>query len=203
MPVKKRIVPPEDLIGAAISSAMHGYQNLDTLASCIGRIIDTEAWRHASLKRRPDRPYSSFWDWVTWKLPDGMETTEEKLMAMLAGFPEVHRKALGLTPEAGPKPAKNVVANPTGVNQHTKSEDTLPGKASNYGRTAESILARLKRDAPEIAQAFVEGEYPSAAAAGRAAGIPWLQPKTPLQKVLALIPKLSSEDRDAVRRALT
>jgi hypothetical protein len=96
-----------------------------------------------------------------------------------------------------------VVANPTGVNQHTKSEDTLPGKASNYGRTAESILARLKRDAPEIAQAFVEGEYPSAAAAGRAAGIPWLQPKTPLQKVLALIPKLSSEDRDAVRRALT
>ena len=200
MPVKKRIVPPEDLIGAAISSAMHGYQNLDTLASCIGRIIDTEAWRHASLKRRPDRPYSSFWDWVTWKLPDGMETTEEKLIAMLAGFPEVHRKALGLTPKARPEEGGAPEGN------KNASKEKQPGVTHSCfadKKSAQGILARLKRDHPQIAQAFIEGEYPSAAAAGRAAGIPWLQPKTPLQKVLALIPKLSSEDRDAVRRALT
>lgn len=201
MPVRKRIVPPEDLIGAAISSAMHGYQNLDTLASCIGRIIDTEAWRHASLKRRPDRPYSSFWDWVTWKLPDGMETTEEKLMAMLAGFPEVHRKALGLTPEAGDKEGGAPEGNKNASKEKQPTAAVSCSKVKN--NSAEGILRLLKRDAPEIAKAFIEGEYPSAAAAGRAAGIPWLQPKTPLQKVLALIPKLSSEDRDAVRRALT
>ena len=52
----------------------------------------------------------------------------------------------------------------------------------------------MKRDAPEIAQAFIEGEYPSAAAAGRAAGIPGLQKKTPLEKAQVAIERLSDAE---------
>ncbi len=198
MTVQTRVVPPKDLIEVAIRSAMHGFQNLDTLADVVGRIVDTEAWKHASLQRRGDLgPYRDFWDWAEWKLPDGMETSKDKLLAMLEAFPEVKRKVLGLTPEAGPVLAEGVVLNKAGVNQHTEREDALPGKSSNYGRTAESILARLKRDHPQIAQAFIEGEYPSAASAGRAAGISWLQTKSPLEKAQAAFRRLTKEDRDA------
>jgi hypothetical protein len=198
MSVEKRIVPPKDLIETAIQYSMRGYTNLDRLADVIGRIIDTEAWRHASLQRRGDLgPFVCFWDWAEWKLPDGMETSKDKLLAMLEAFPEVKRKVLGLTREAGPVLAEGVVLNKAGVNQHTEREDALPGKASNYGRTAESILARLKRDHPHIAQAFIEGEYPSAASAGRAAGISWLQTKSPLEKAQAAFRRLTKEDQNA------
>jgi hypothetical protein len=80
---------------------------------------------------------------------------------------DLKRKVLGLTPEAGPKPAKGVVANPTGANQHTEREDTSAALiSSTNNKSAEGILARLKRDHPQIAQAFIEGEYTSAASAG-------------------------------------
>ena len=46
MTVQTRVVPPKDLIEVAIRSAMHGFQNLDTLADVVGRIVDTEAWKH-------------------------------------------------------------------------------------------------------------------------------------------------------------
>ena len=100
---------------------------------------------------------------------------------MLEAFPEVKRKVLGLTPEAGPVLAEGVVLNKAGVNQHTrKDEDSSAALAScTNNKSAEGILARLKRDHPQIAQAFIEGEYPSAASAGRAAGISWLQTRLP------------------------
>jgi hypothetical protein len=199
-PPLKREVPPIDLIEVAIQSAMHGFQNLDTLASVIGRIVDTEAWRHASTARRGKLgPFKSFWDWVTWRLPDGMEASKEKLLAMLEPFQDVKRKVLALKGSAKPKPAPGVVANPTGVNQHTKKEDmvgpTISRRASS--ESAEGILARLKRDHPEIARAFIEGEYPSAAAAGRAAGISWLQKPSPLEQAQKAFRRLTKEDRDA------
>jgi hypothetical protein len=200
MSVEKRIVPPKDLIETAIQYSMHGYTNLDRLADVIGRIIDTEAWRHASLQRRGDLgPFGCFWDWAEWKLPDGMETSKDKLLAMLEAFPDVKRKVLGLTPEAGPVLAEGVVLNKAGVNQHTrKDEDVIGPMASKpVNTTAEGILARLKRDHPQIAQAFIEGEYPSAASAGRAAGISWLQTKSPLEKAQAAFRRLTKEDRDA------
>jgi len=69
----------------------------------------------------------------------------------------VKRKVLGLTPAALPPLEKGVVLNKAGVNQHTKKEDedgsaTLASSTNN--KSAEGILARLKRDHPEIAQAF-------------------------------------------------
>lgn len=197
MAVEKRVVPPKDLIEVAIRSAMHGFQNLDTLADVVGRIVDTEAWRHASLQRRGNLgPYQTFWDWAEWKLPDGMETSKDKLLAMLEAFPDVKRKVLGLVEPAGPPEG----GNPTGVNQHTKEgeEHTVTVSSSKaHNQSAEGILKRLKRDHPEIAQAFVEGEYPSAAAAGRAAGISWLQTKTPLEKAQAAFRRLVKEDQAA------
>ena len=194
----------EGVLKSAINCAMHGFQNIENLHSVLENIIRNDIWQYASTSRRGDLgEYSGFWDWATFRLPDGMGITDpDRLIKMMEPWPETQRKLMDLlVGKAGPEEG----GSPTGANQHSKGKEE-PG--ATHGSTpdkksAQGILARLKRDAPEIARAFIEGEYPSAAAAGRAAGIPWLQPKTPLQKVLALIPKLSSEDRDAVRRALT
>jgi hypothetical protein len=179
---------------------MHGFQNLDTLADVVGRIVDTEAWKHASLQRRGDLgPYRDFWDWAEWKLPDGMETSKDKLLAMLEAFPDVKRKVLGLTPEAGPVLA-GADLNPHGRRWKPEEDGTgkgaLPVSRPN-NQSAEGILARLKRDHPQIAQAFIEGKYPSAASAGRAAGISWLQTKSPLEKAQAAFRRLTREDQNA------
>ena len=188
MSVEKRIVPPKDLIETAIQYSMHGYTNLDRLADVIGRIIDTEAWRHASLQRRGNLgPFGCFWDWAEWKLPDGMETSKGKLLAMLEAFPEVKRKVLGLAP----------AATTHGGDRKGESSSSVTLLEPTNNKSAEGILARLKRDYPQIAQAFIEGEYPSAASAGRAAGISWLQTKSPLEKAQAAFRRLTKEDRDA------
>jgi hypothetical protein len=189
MSVEKRIVPPKDLIETAIQYSMHGYTNLDRLADVIGRIIDTEAWRHASLQRRGDLgPFGCFWDWAEWKLPDGMETSKDKLLAMLEAFPEVKRKVLGLAPAATTHGGDR-------KGEESSKAPLLDSKPNN--QSAEGILARLKRDHPKIAQAFIEGEYPTAASAGRAAGISWLQTKSPLEKAQAAFRRLTRDDRDA------
>ena len=188
MTVQTRVVPPKDLIEVAIRSAMHGFQNLDTLANVVGRIVDTEAWRHASLQRRGDLgPFGGFWEWAEWKLPDGMETSKDKLLAMLEAFPEVKRKVLGLAP----------AATTHGGDRKGDGSRLATNLEKPAGPTAEGILARLKRDHPQIAQAFIEGEYPSAASAGRAAGISWLQTKSPLEKAQAAFRRLTKEDRNA------
>jgi hypothetical protein len=53
-----------------------------------------------------------------------------------------------------------------------------------YGTSQEYLVRRLKRDAPDIAEALGRGEYPSARAAAKAAGI--IKELTPLD--LSLVP---------------
>jgi hypothetical protein len=56
---------------------------------------------------------------------------------------------------------------------HTTEEGkaTLLYKVAQYGTSQEYLIRRLKRDAPDIAEALGRGEYPSARAAAKAAGI--------------------------------
>ncbi len=63
-----------------------------------------------------------------------------------------------------------------------------------YGTSAEYLVRRLKRDAPEIA------EYPSARAAGIAAGI--VKVPTPLEQIRRLLPRLTADERETLRREL-
>jgi hypothetical protein len=66
--------------------------------------------------------------------------------------------------------------------------------------SAERIVRRLKRDAPEIAEALARGEFVSARAAGIAAG--FIKPKTPLQIILKQLPKLTEEECSYLRELL-
>lgn len=81
----------------------------------------------------------------------------------LAADPGV--KPLADGPTGRPKGSKNK-EDPAGENN--SAIGTIKPRGTN---SAETIIRRLKRDAPEVAQALARGEYKSARAAGIAAGI--------------------------------
>jgi hypothetical protein len=191
------------VLKAAINCAMHGFQNIETLHTVLDNIIRHDIWKYASTSRRGALgEYKGFWDWATFRLPDGMGITDpERLIKMMEPWPETQRRLMDLwVGKAKEPPVKGGPSiNPTGRRGKTDEEGTIgatPIVLTNT-KSAEGILARLKRDHPEIAKAFIEGEYPSAAAAGRAAGIPWLQKPSPLEQAQKAFRRLTKEDRDA------
>jgi hypothetical protein len=66
-------------------------------------------------------------------------------------------------PEVSPAPA-------TGLNQHSAGFDDVKPNLGG-GNSAEYLVRRLKRDAPEVAAELARGELPSARAAAIKAGI--------------------------------
>lgn len=59
-----------------------------------------------------------------------------------------------------------------GTNQHSVQTPAGPDydKVLHWGTSEEYVVRRLKRDAPELAVALARGDFPSARAAGIAAG---------------------------------
>jgi hypothetical protein len=68
---------------------------------------------------------------------------------------------------------------------------------SKGGTTAPYIVARLERDAPEIAKQLARGEFKSARAAGIAAG--FIKTSTPFEIILKQLPKLTKQERNKLR----
>jgi hypothetical protein len=82
-----------------------------------------------------------------------------------------------------------------------RTKDRVANSHSNQlsSDSAERIVRRLKRDAPEIAEALGRGEFKSARAAGIAAGI--IRPPTPFEQVCKLLDKLTPDELLAVHHA--
>ena len=57
-----------------------------------------------------------------------------------------------------------------GTNQHSRGLDDVKSSTGS-GNASSYLIARLKRDAPEIADRLIAGEFPSVRAAARAAGM--------------------------------
>jgi len=103
---------------------------------------------------------------------------------------------LGIPPKEGMPPL-----NPAGVNQHSKGAGRIgdhDNVSSMRGTSEEYVVRRLKRDAPELATALARGEFPSARAAGIAAGFvkpspPSIQLKDPAPTAQKLLAKKGKE----------
>ena len=87
--------------------------------------------------------------------------------------------------------ADDVSLQPIG-GQGDNLHDNVIKVKSPLGNSIPYLVRRLKRDAPHIADALGRGEYPSARAAGIAAGI--VKVPTPKEQVSKLIPKLDKEE---------
>jgi hypothetical protein len=81
-----------------------------------------------------------------------------------------------------------------------KSVDIVHGLSRLNSNSAERIVRRLKRDHPKIAESLGRGEFKSARAAGIAAGI--ITVPTALEKILALLPKLTPTERQQLQARL-
>jgi hypothetical protein len=93
--------------------------------------------------------------------------------------------------------------NPTGSNQYVIVErkvDNVNIPRAEGGNKAEYLLRRLKRDRPDILEAYGRGEYPSVRQAAIAAGI--VKVDSDLTKVLKLLLKLNFMERERVREVL-
>jgi hypothetical protein len=116
--------------------------------------------------------------YLTAELGYGQRQLRARLAKDLAADPDV--KPLALPGEIG--------------GGHTgRGSNTTSGHA---GRGANYLVRRLKRDHKEIAAALARGEYPSARAAGIAAGI--CKPPSLHEQVIRALPKLTREERDDI-----
>jgi len=89
---------------------------------------------------------------------------------------------------------------PLGTNQHSAQAPVGPDcdKVLHWGTSEEYVVRRLKRDAPELATALARGDFPSARAAGIAAGFvkpspPSIQLKDPAPTAEKLLAKKGKE----------
>jgi len=102
---------------------------------------------------------------------------------------------VGSVPELGAAVAPGMTSpNPSGKKKNQPDHN----KAGSWGTSSGYLAARLKRDAPNIAEALARGEFPSARAAGIAAGFikpspPSLQLKEPVPTARKLIEKKGKE----------
>lgn len=123
---------------------------------------------------------------------------------LLASYDVARRAAqeLAADPEVKPQPTLGEAMREVSASQ-PRNEDGTFGKreepsgsittARKQERGAEYLVRRLKRDAPEIAQALADGKYPSARAAAIAAGIIVLP--TPLDLLRKAWKKASSAEK--------
>ena len=98
---------------------------------------------------------------------------------------------IGSAPDLGVTVAPGMPSpNPSGK----KKDQRYHGNPGKRGNSAEYVAARLKRDAPQVAEALARGEFESARAAGIAAGFikpspPSLQLKDPAPTAQKLLDK--------------
>lgn len=99
----------------------------------------------------------------------------------------------------GKRTARELACDPsiTPVKPHGNGKQANNGSLPSHGNTAEYLVRRLKRDAPEIAAALGRGEYRSARAAAIAAGIKRVP--TALEACLRAWRKLTPEERQRFR----
>jgi hypothetical protein len=79
-----------------------------------------------------------------------------------------------------------------------KGEEKGSNRTIKRGENSEYWLARLKRDHPEIREAYDKGEYPSVRAAAIEAGI--VKIKSPLEQLYHWWDKTNNEDRETFKK---
>ena len=154
------------VIKAAQESLYRGTESLfKTLPLAIRTIIEERLW--AERLDKNGVPFSSFEAFVTARLWHGLEVKDiATLRSYLREDPDVVRLVDG---EMG---ALGEVGSPTGANQYTSNADNISiAHSRKFGTDPTYLLARMKRDAPEVAQDYLDGKHKSIRAAAIVAGI--------------------------------
>jgi hypothetical protein len=154
------------------------------LQRCVASFVSEKGWQ--ALRDARGRPFPSYTEFCKARRPHGLERAPEEIEAIIAeGIAKKDAQALAADPEVTPL----AEADTTGRNNSTV--DNVNGRPT--GNSASYIVRRLKRDAPKVAEALARGEYPSARAAGIAAGI--VKVPSPLDLLRRAWLKASKQER--------
>lgn len=158
----------KDPVRIAQDCLYEGTESLfKTFPLAIKRIINEKLWSDRT--DRNGKPFKSFESFATSPLWHGLEI---KSMSRLVEYIKEDAEAVKLV-QAEMGQLKDPKDNPPGPGRGNKTSlqcnDVL--EKGSRGNKAEYLLRRLKRDAPEIANDYIDGKYPSVRQAAIAAGI--------------------------------
>jgi hypothetical protein len=194
------------VIDAFYHACRRGEGGLKSVPGLLLRIINEGLWKKRKIKQTKEIvEFDKFEDFVTGMPPEGLGENPETLKNLCRDNEEAMR---ALQQELGKElGSPGGVNNPEGLGGKSgKVKDCQPynvslSKESKHGNKSDYLLARIKRDAPEIAEDYFNGKFPSVRQAAIAAGI--VKVPTALERVLRLLPKLSKEEIKEVQSRLS
>lgn len=163
---------------------------LQRFSSAVRVFQEHKGWQQ--LDDQYGHPFPSFRAFCTAKAPRGLGYDPQVIDTLVQETREI---------TLGEKMAEIQALREHGTNQHSNTGvDVVNSTSVQGGNSRDYLLARLKRDSPEIAEALARGEYPSVRAAAKAAGL--ISDPTPLTLLQRAWTKASPEDHQGFFRWL-
>ncbi len=187
MPINNQIDPEEAelVIDAFYQAYKQGEGGLKHVPGLLLRIINEGLWKRRKIKTGEIVEFDNFKDFVTTEPPEGLGENVD----MLKNLCRDHEEAkLALDRVTSKEQPTNSDAGKKG-GRGNKAPDNVSGFNESYGNSADYLLSRLKRDAPEVAEDYFNGEYKSVRAAAKAAGI--VRDPSPCEKAAKEIDKIT------------
>ena len=157
-----------------------GVRDIDFVTRLIGDVMETGAWREFTDPLGFTHSHESFRSFIETRRWKGLGSSKDALVAWVGQSDEsIARDIERVWRDEVPARIKH------GSNQHSKAG--VRGTNSSKSDTADSILARLKRDNPDLAQRVINGEI-TANAAARIMG--WRKPRVLLTSPESVARKL-------------
>lgn len=157
------------VVREVISSTTTGADVMSALPGLVRRLLDEDAWReYAAPGVSGVVVHETFTSFLTSAAPRGLNGRRDQLVALCGRDEELKQRVQGLLDgEVDPLPS------PGGDRRSADfqgSDTTSKRSIEPAGRGAKYVVARLKRDRPDLAERVVSGEL-TANAAARQAGI--------------------------------
>ena len=144
-----------------------GADDLDMVTRLLGKVIESGAWREFTTPNGFPVRHRTFHDFVTADRWDGLGTSRDALVGWVREQdPDVASAVERAWREEVP------AAQDYGTNRHSTPRDHAMN--STHAESSDGILARLKRDDPDMARQVINGEL-TANAAARSKG--WRKPR--------------------------
>ena len=168
-----------------------GVDDIDMVTRLIGDVMETGAWREFTDPLGFTHSHESFRSFIETRRWKGLGSSKDALVAWVGQSDEsIARDIERVWRDEVP------VARRNGTNQHSSpsgSSGTQPTSATRRN-DADSILARLKRDNPDLAQRVIRGEI-TANAAARIMG--WRKPRVLLTSPESVARKITDTFTEA------
>lgn len=153
------------VVREVISSTNEGAMVMSALPGLVRRLLDEEAWREFDAPGVGHVEYRQFREFVEAEPPKGLGGRVSQLVTLCGTDEELRTRVERMAKEEIP---------PAGPVGRPSADSEKVGGTNIKANQVEHVVARLKRDVPELAERVVSGEV-SANAAARQMG--WRHPR--------------------------